>query len=56
VNRGTLSDPSFTDSLKKTSNEKEATPKNAKGLFQKTFDEKRGNPKKHKWAHSKDLQ
>jgi hypothetical protein len=25
---------------------KEPTPKNAKGLIKKTFDEKRGNPKK----------
>jgi hypothetical protein len=30
---------------------KEATPKNAKGLIKKTFDEKRGNPKKRKVAH-----
>jgi hypothetical protein len=35
--------------------EKEPTPKNAKGLIQKTSDEKRGNPKKCKGAHSKDL-
>jgi hypothetical protein len=34
---------------------KEATPKNAKGLNQKTSDEKIGNPKKHKGAHLKDL-
>jgi hypothetical protein len=35
---------------------KEATPKNAKRLTQKTSDEKRGNPKKRKGPHSKDLQ
>jgi hypothetical protein len=34
---------------------KEVTPKNAKGLIQKTSDEKSGNPKKHKGAYSKDL-
>jgi hypothetical protein len=34
---------------------KEAIPKNAKGLIKKTSDEKRGNPKKHKGAHKKDL-
>jgi hypothetical protein len=35
--------------------EKEATPKNAKGLIQKTTDEKTGNPKKCKGAYSKVL-
>jgi hypothetical protein len=34
---------------------KEATSENAKGLIQKTSDEKRGNPERHKGAHSKDL-
>jgi hypothetical protein len=34
---------------------KEATLKSAKGLVQKTFDEKRGNPNKRKVAHLKDL-
>jgi hypothetical protein len=34
---------------------KEANPKNAKGLVQKTSDEKGGNPEKYKGAHSKDL-
>jgi hypothetical protein len=34
---------------------KEATPKNAKGLITKTFDEKRGNPKKCKGAYHKEL-
>jgi hypothetical protein len=30
---------------------KEATPRNAKGLIKKTFNEKGGNPKKLKGAH-----
>jgi hypothetical protein len=34
---------------------KEATPKNAMGLVQKTSDEKRGNPEKRKGACLKDL-
>jgi hypothetical protein len=34
---------------------KEATPKNAKGLIKKTFDEKSGNPKKCKGACQKIL-
>jgi hypothetical protein len=34
---------------------KVVTPKNAKGLIQKTSDEKRGNPEKHKGIHPKDL-
>jgi hypothetical protein len=29
--------------------------KNAKGLITKTFNEKRGSPKKYKWAYPKDL-
>jgi hypothetical protein len=33
---------------------KETTPKNAKGLIQKTSHEKRGNQGKHKEARSKD--
>jgi hypothetical protein len=32
---------------------KEAIPKNAKGLIQKTSDETRGNPKKRKESYSK---
>jgi hypothetical protein len=54
MNRGALSDPSFIGSFKRHPMKKVATPKNAKGLIQKTFDEKRGNTKKHKGAHSKD--
>jgi hypothetical protein len=34
---------------------KEATPKNAKGLIKKTFDEKSGNPKKCKGTRQKRL-
>jgi hypothetical protein len=30
---------------------KYASPKNTKGLIQKTSEEKRGNPQKHKVAH-----
>jgi hypothetical protein len=34
---------------------KEATLKNVKGLIKKISNEKRGNPKKRKGAHQKDL-
>jgi hypothetical protein len=34
---------------------KEATPKNIKGLIQKTSDKNRGNPEKCKGAYLKDL-
>jgi hypothetical protein len=42
-------------SFKRPPKKKEASPKNEKGLIQKTSDEKRGNLKKHKGADSKDL-
>jgi hypothetical protein len=42
-------------SFKRPPKKKEATRKNKKGLIQKTSDEKRGKPEKHKGAHSKDL-
>jgi hypothetical protein len=54
MNRGALSDPSFIGSFKRSPMKIEATPKYTKGLIQKTSDEKRGNPKKCKVAHSKD--
>jgi hypothetical protein len=34
---------------------KEATPTNAEGSSKKTFDDKRGNPNKHKEVHQKDF-
>jgi hypothetical protein len=40
MNRGTLSNPSFIGSFKRPPIEKEATPKNAMRLIQKTSDEK----------------
>jgi hypothetical protein len=55
MNRGVLSDPSFIGSPKRPLMKKEVTPKNAKGLTQNTFNEKRGNPEKRKGAHPKDL-
>jgi hypothetical protein len=55
VNRGVLSDPSFIGLFKRPPMKNEATPKNEKGLVQKTSNEKRSNPKKRKGAHSKDI-
>jgi hypothetical protein len=55
MNSGALLDPSFIGSFKRPPMKKEGTPKNTKGLVQKTSDEKRGNPKKYKWAHLKDF-
>jgi hypothetical protein len=55
MNRGALSDPLFIGSFKRPPTKKEATPKNANRLIQKTSDEKRGNPKKHIGAYLKDL-
>jgi hypothetical protein len=46
MNRGVQSDPSFIGSFKRFPMKKEATSKNAKGLIQKTSEEKRGNSKK----------
>jgi hypothetical protein len=42
-------------SPKKTSDEKEATPKTLRGSLKKTFDEKRGNPKNAKMLTKNDL-
>jgi hypothetical protein len=55
MNKGALQDPSFIGSFKRPPMKKEATPKNAKGITQKTYDEKGGNPEKRKGAHSKDI-
>jgi hypothetical protein len=43
------------DSFKRPPMKKEATKENTKRLDQKTVDEKRGNLRKCKGAHSKDL-
>jgi hypothetical protein len=55
MNRGALSYLSFIGSSKRPPIKKVATPKNAKELPKKTTDKKRGNPKKCKGAHQKDL-
>jgi hypothetical protein len=55
MNRGALPDPSFIGSPKRPLIKKEATPKNTKGLIQKTYDKKEAIPKNAKGLIPKDL-